>query len=59
MRKSFGDPIIEILRLAQRTFPVPAKYEHNLIMSTELFIKLWSTKCVDFEYYNIDNIIHY
>lgn len=55
----FGDPIVEVLRLAQNTFPIPAKYRYHLVMSTEIFIKLWSTETVDFPYYNIDNIIHY
>ena len=57
--RRIDETLTETLNKAHCTFPVPAKYEHNLIMSTELFIKLWSTETVDFAFYNIDNIIHY
>lgn len=53
------ETLTAILNKAQNTFPVPARYQHNLIMSTELFIKLWSNKIIDFTYYNIDAIIYY
>lgn len=51
--------LAETLNKAHNTFPVPAKYRHHLVMPTDLFIKLWDTETIDFEYYNIDTIIYY
>ena len=58
MRRTY-EMLTETLNKAQNTFPVPAKYQHHLVMPTELFVKLWSTEVIDFEYYNIENIINY
>jgi hypothetical protein len=53
------DTLIGTLHIAERGFPIPAKYKYTLIMPTELFIILWEFTIVDFVYYNISNIINY
>lgn len=57
--RNIDKALTETLNKARRAFPIPSKYLHTLIMSTELFIELWSTRVVDFEYYSIDNTIYY